>query len=205
MGKPHHDGVFLSAIKIVDDDRQIIGGITVRLLNVATVIGTAHCHTKFIRADHELKAGRNKVRRKIANQFVADTTLLRIRHVCPQTGGVRQPKSRFSLGEGGVKKVRGPLVQNAIHRLIGYPISRPKKSESFIRARCAGCLGHRDKFVTVFIFDLVNIAGHVGEAVTGFVTNAYRFKGVRDHAQVVLPEVGQIQRLAPNPNTMVAT
>ena len=94
-------------------------------------------------------------------------------------------------------------MQNAIHRLIGYPIARPKKSESFIGSLCAGRLRHRNKFITVFVFDLVDVAGHVGKTVAGFVPYPHRFKGVRDHAQVVLPEVGKIQRLAPDPNTMI--
>ena len=95
-------------------------------------------------------------------------------------------------------------MQNAVYRLIGYPIARPKKSESFIGSLCARRLGHRDKFITVFVFDLVDVAGHVGKTIAGLVPNAHRFKGVRDHAQVVLPEVGKIQRLTPDPNTMVS-
>ena len=203
VGKPHHDGVFLSAIKIINDDRQIIGRITIGLLNIAAVIGATHCHTKFIRADHKLKAGRDKVRRKIANEFVANTSLLRIRHIGPQTGGISQLKARFSLGKGGIKEVGGALMQNAIHRLIGDPIARSKKSEPFIRSLCTGRFGHRDKFITVFVFDLVDVAGHVSKTVAGLVPYTHRFKGVRDHAQVVLPEVGKIQRLAPDPNTMI--
>ena len=141
---------------------------------------------------------------EVANELFADATLLRVGDVSPQTETVRELEAFFSFSERGVEEIRGSLVNQTVNRLIRHAVTETPKGQTLIGVLSPGGLRHRGKFVTVFIFNGVDVSRHVGQTVTGFVADGYRVERIGDHAQIVLTHIGQVDGLATDVHPMIA-